>query len=383
MQPPSVNFVKTFPTVSSGKPISLSHDLKTTRTTSRWENVFFCQPSCKRITINVGGGKFVVREGLFDKFPNSVLCRYTIGMFYDREKKEHFFDRDPDAFKYIIEYCRTGRLHVSDEECFNGLLDELDFFNIPTKDIFPDTCCEEEYGSNIKQLIEKHSAKEEKQLLYSTAESLGAQRSCRSKVWEFTNQEDSSLPASIYCCLIHFLTVMSAVIIAVETVSCDVNIKCGDAYPDYFFIAEVICVAIFTADYLIKLWSASERFKFLRSFLNVIDVLALVPFYLTLILRYLFSIHKDYSFMAILRLFRVFRIIKLAKRSERVRAIVGSLTESGGSSTEVFFALFGVLMLLTVFSTLIFFVEQTSSETPFSSIPETLWYTAVTITSLG
>lgn len=380
MQPPSISLAKT---VSSAKTLPLSHGLQATEPPSRVGNVFFCKPACKRITINVGGRKFIVKEGLFDKFPNSVLCSYTIGMFYDKEKKEHFFDRDPDSFKYIIEYCRTGRLHVSDEECFNGLLDELEFFNIPTKDIYGDTCCEDEYGCNLEQLIEKHNAKEQNQLLCSTTDSLDGKRSCRGNVWTFMSHEDSSLRASLYCCLVHFLTVLSAVIIAVETVTCEVNKKCGDVYQNYFFIAEIICVSVFTADYLIKLWSTPERFKFLRSFLNVIDVLALVPFYLTLILRYLFDIHKDYSFMAILRLFRVFRIIKLAKRSERIKAIIGSLSSSDGSSFQVVFVLFGMLMLLTMFSTVIFFVEQTSTETPFSSIPETLWYTAVTITSLG
>lgn len=330
----------------------------------------------KRITINVGGRKFIVKENIFEKFPCSLLSNLN-GHYYDREKKEYFFDRDPDAFRYVLEYVRTGRLHVSTEECFDGLLDELDFFRIPTADIYPSTCCEEECTFNIKQIIEKRNETEEICVVEKDI-------SFRGKVWDFFTDEESSTAAWNYSNIIHLVTVLSAVLIAFETVSCDVGRKCGEVYEHIIFIANSTCVAIFTFDYIVKLCCARERLKFIRGFLNCIDLLALLPFYLAITLKYVFNIHDDFSFIAILRLFRVFRVIKIAKRSERVRSISNSLSSGGGPGSEGFLlVLFGLLMILVVFGTIIFFMEQSSEDTQFGSIPETMWYTAVTITSLG
>ncbi|KXJ23096.1 potassium voltage-gated channel protein Shal [Exaiptasia diaphana] len=342
----------------------------------RW--TCYRRPLTKRITINVGGRKFIVKENVFEKFPYSLLGNLRKYSYYDKEKKEYFFDRDPDAFRYVLDYCRTGRLHVSDEECFTGLLDELDFFRIPTSDIYNCTCCEEETSFNIQQIIDKRieQAQGKKHVKYIP-------QTTRQKVWEFFSNDEYSSAASLYSNVIHIITVLSVVLIAFETVSCDVNIKCGEAYEDIFFIANSICVAAFTVDYVVRLVCAPERLKFVRGFLNIVDLLALLPFYIAITLKYVFRIYDDFSFIAILRLFRVFRIIKLAKRSERLKTMGGSIFKDGGSGAEVFFVLFGLLMVLTVFSTIIFFMEQTNSETAFGSIPETMWYTAVTITSLG
>lgn len=342
----------------------------------RW--TCYRRPLTKRVTINVGGRKFIVKENVFEKFPYSLLGNLKKCSYYDKEKKEYFFDRDPDAFRYVLEYCRTGRLHVSDEECFTGLLDELDFFRIPTTEIYNCTCCEEETNFNLQQIIDKRIEQAR-----GSTEVKFIPHTIREKVWEFFSNEDYSSAASFYSNIVHIITVLSVILIAVETVSCDVNIKCGEAYADMFFLANSICVAVFTVDYVVRLLCAPERLKFVRGFLNIVDLLALLPFYIAITLKFVFRIHDDFSFIAILRLFRVFRVLKLAKRSQRLRTIGASIFKGGGSGTEVFFVLFGLLMVLTVFSTIIFFMEQTSSKTAFGSIPETMWYTAVTITSLG
>ncbi|KAK3704733.1 hypothetical protein QZH41_001087 [Actinostola sp. cb2023] len=349
----------------------------------RFSTVYYHTMASERITINVGGRKFMVKENDFDKFPYSLLCNLKTGNFYDKVKKEYFFDRDPDAFRYILEYCRTGRLHVSDEECFSGLLDEMEFFRIPTEDVYPSTCCEEECSFNLQQIIDKHHPSDA-----DSDQDLNCYQipTTREKVWRFFSEEESSTAASIYSYFIHLVTVFSAVLIAVETVACEVDRKCGDVHEEMFSIANATCVALFTVDYVVRFYCAPERRKFVRGILNIIDLLALLPFYLAMTLKYVFGVQEDYSFISVLRLFRVFRIIKLAKRSERIRTIAESLGGSGGGGgggTEMFFVLFGLFMVLVVFSTVIFFMEQASSETQFASIPDTMWYTAVTITSLG
>ncbi|EDO47600.1 predicted protein, partial [Nematostella vectensis] len=336
-----------------------------------------------RIALNVGGRVFVVRTHLLDRFPNSLLGSLQIGQFYDKNKQEFFFDRDPDVFRYILNYLRSGRLHVSDEECFNSLLDELEFFHIPTEDILQDTCCQEYYGKNCEEVLCKHCEKntEGKSLTESISSKAFYVKRNREKIWSFLTEPETSFSALIYFYIISLVTMLNALLVVAETNNCEVNRKCGEIHEDVFFTIDAFCVAVFTADYGARLATAKQRLHFARAGMNIIDVLALLPFYLTLILNYAFNIHQDYSFLTILRLFRVFRIIRLTKRSERLRAIASIATSTG--LTDYVMVTLGVLMLLVFFSTIIYYVEQMSSDTQFESIPDAMWYAAVTITSLG
>ncbi|KAI8504040.1 Potassium voltage-gated channel sub D member 1 [Branchiostoma belcheri] len=64
-----------------------------------------------RVKINVGGTLFVTSRKIFDRFPDSLLGSDEKDYFYNAETDEYVFDRDPDIFRYILTYYRTGHLH--------------------------------------------------------------------------------------------------------------------------------------------------------------------------------------------------------------------------------------------------------------------------------
>lgn len=88
----------------------------------------------KRIVVNVGGTKYEIARKNLEKFPDTLLGSERKNHFYDEERMEYFFDRDPLIFKNIAEFYRTGSFHVSSTTtaCMEAVLDELAFFGIST-----------------------------------------------------------------------------------------------------------------------------------------------------------------------------------------------------------------------------------------------------------
>jgi len=96
-----------------------------------------------------------------------------------------------------------------------------------------------------------------------------------------------------------------------ETVSCGIvpgssdAWPCGERYSDGFFCLDTVCVLIFTAEYLLRLYAAPARCRHARSVMSVIDVVAIFPYYIGLGI----TDNKDLSGAFVtLRVFRVFRL---------------------------------------------------------------------------
>jgi voltage-gated potassium channel len=150
-----------------------------------------------------------------------------------------------------------------------------------------------------------------------------------------------------------------------------------------FFIFEAISVAIFTVEYILRIWSAPAdaryppglkgRLRFALRPMLLIDLLAILPFYL--------SMHAlDLRVLRVLRLMRVARIAKLG----RYNAAVSMLRRVLYSEREGLLATLSFLLLLVLIaSTLMYFVEHETQPAAFSSIPASMWWGIMTITTVG
>lgn len=69
--------------------------------------------SDEKLSINISGRKFETWRNTLEKFPETLLGSNEKEFFYDEETGEYFFDRDPDIFRHILTFYRTGKLHVS------------------------------------------------------------------------------------------------------------------------------------------------------------------------------------------------------------------------------------------------------------------------------
>ena len=100
----------------------------------------------KRIIINVGGTRFETYRSTLRLLPETRLAQLSpTNSDFDPIRIEYFFDRDPVSFSAILNYYRTGKLHVPNEVCGNLFFEELNFWGIGERSIQP--CCWTTYST--------------------------------------------------------------------------------------------------------------------------------------------------------------------------------------------------------------------------------------------
>lgn len=99
--------------------------------------------STEKLTLNVSGRHYDAWLQTIERFPDTLLGSEEREYFRDADTGEYFFDRDPDLFRYILNFYRTGRIHLPRDVCFTAFVDEMAFFGIRT-DVIAD-CCHEDY----------------------------------------------------------------------------------------------------------------------------------------------------------------------------------------------------------------------------------------------
>ncbi len=148
--------------------------------------------------------------------------------------------------------------------------------------------------------------------------------------------------------------------------------------PLLFDTIEIVSVLIFTIEYLLRLWSfsASEnykswgRLKYMRRPMMIIDLLAILPFYIA-------SMGMDLRAIRIFRVFRVLRILKLGKYSASVN-ILGQVISKRKEDLTITVAMSLVLMFMA--SVVVYFAEHDTQPEQFSSVVSAIWWAIATMT---
>jgi voltage-gated potassium channel len=135
---------------------------------------------------------------------------------------------------------------------------------------------------------------------------------------------------------------------------------------------EIIFVAIFTLEYVARIYLAKKKLKFIFSFFGLIDLIAILPFYL--------SLGFDLRTVRAVRFIRVFRLLKLTRYNSAVNFLRDAFRESK-EELLVFSFLASALLYLT--SVGIYYFEKDLQPEEFGSVPQALWWSVVTLTSVG
>lgn len=174
------------------------------------------------------------------------------------------------------------------------------------------------------------------------------------------------------------LIVLNVVAVVLESVSWIYN-----RYALYFIAFNLFSVAVFTVEYILRVWSCTVdprfhspiqgRLRYMITPLAIIDLLAILPFYL-------FFILPEMRFLRAIRLFRLFRVLKLTRYSESMQTFVDVLKLK---KEELGLMLFTILILLIITSSLMYEAEHEAQPERFSSIPAAMWWGIVTLTTVG
>jgi voltage-gated potassium channel len=155
------------------------------------------------------------------------------------------------------------------------------------------------------------------------------------------------------------------------------------AYGFWFRTFEVASVAVFTVEYVARIWSGTARpgnGHWLRGRVRtatrpmvVIDALAILPFFLPMV-------GVDLRFLRALRMLRIFRILKIGRYSRAAQVIVRVLMRK---KEELVVTLSVVALLLVLGSSLLYLLENEAQPEAFSSIPAAMWWGIATLSTVG
>ena len=136
--------------------------------------------------------------------------------------------------------------------------------------------------------------------------------------------------------------------------------------------SEAVVVFIFTAEYLYRIYVAENRLKFIFSFYGIIDLLAILPFYLATML--------DLRSLRLLRFLRLFRILKLVRYNSALHRFAKALLLA---KEELFIFISAIFILLYLSAVGIYYFEHSAQPDKYASIFDAMWWAVVTLTTVG
>ena len=175
------------------------------------------------------------------------------------------------------------------------------------------------------------------------------------------------------------LIALNVVAVILETVP-----EIGQRYATAFAWFEHVSVALFTAEYMARLWACTAdprfrpsgrgRLRFALTPLALVDLAVILPAFIP------GHMLMDLRFARVLRLVRILRLFKLARYSRSIRVF---LRVFAAKRTDLGLVLIVVALIIVMASSLIYYAEHQAQPEAFSSIPAAMWWSVETLTTVG
>ncbi|KAK2826390.1 hypothetical protein Q5P01_020604 [Channa striata] len=358
------------------------------------------------INVNVGGFRRRMAHTVLRRFPQTRLgrllrCRSRAAVLelcddFSPSDMEFYFDRSPQFFSYVLNFYLTGRIHLVDGVCVVSFFQEIEYWGIKERHL--DICCSDKFkelmdgadgGSDELQLGSSGSSCEELPAVKDNTDAFRGSwcADVRRNIWIRLENPGHSASAKAMAVASISVVIVSIVAMCVHSMpdfhQVDVNEK--ELISPVLQLFENFCVVFFSAEFVLRLAVAPSARKFLCSPLNIIDLMSVLPFYVTAAWDLMdegetTELENVGKVVQILRLMRVFRVLKLARHSAGLRSLGATLRHS---SREVGMLVLFLSVGVSMFSSLIYFVEKESEESELQTIPIGWWWATISMTTVG
>lgn len=331
------------------------------------------------INVNVSGKRYIISFQKLLKYPNSLLADpKKRKKFYDFKRKEYFFDHNRTVAESINHFYQHGELVKPVNIPEQLFADELNFFGIyeylneEEKDLFlgvmPDRELDVEQRYNLRR-----------------------------KIWILLEKPETNLTSRAYNLFSLTVIIFSVLLLCIDSFvqgSSNVKSDYNSSLPakptrhklyqnknSWIFASEATCIAFFTLELLLRFTVSWNKRQFFKNILNIIDLVAIVPFYITLVLD-LSVIGTSLSVLRVLRLGKIFRVLKISRYTSSLKIIIQTLSSG---HRDLFMLLFLMLVQSVFFASVTYYFEQiwAASETTFTSIPGALWWALISSLTVG
>lgn len=336
----------------------------------------------EKVIINVSGRRFQTWRSTLRKHPDTLLgSDQMLTCFYDDKKNEYFLDRDPDVFRHILSYYQCGKLHISHADCLELFYDELKFYGISNSTVH-ECCWGDCYEMSLRML--KYSKEKNSEHCKMWGKTKGNQfRRIRQKIHSFLERRKDSFLERMFQYLVAFFICLSVACAVLATLRCEENTKTWEqCYVRTFEILDILFMSLFSFEYALRLFSTPCFGKFFKDKFNLFDLAAISPFYIDLVKRWFANdnVVIETDIWDILRVLRGIRILKLARHSWFMRKFGRRLKKA---LTDLGFLYFAFLLANIFFASCLYTVEVLQGKDTYKSIPDSMWYTMVTMMTLG
>ena len=188
----------------------------------------------------------------------------------------------------------------------------------------------------------------------------------KEKLRVIVEESDTKL-GKLFDLVVQFLVVISLLSFSLETLP---NLSKNQLF--ILKLIEIVIITIFSIEYLLRIFVTNKKFKYIFSFYGLIDLLTILPFYL--------SLTVDLRSLRALRLLRLFRILKLVRFNKAINRFQEALKIA---REEIIIFIFATCIVLYLSSVGIFFFENAIQPDKFSSVFHSLWWAIVTLTTVG
>lgn len=369
-----------------------------------------------QVLINVGGNRYTFPWSTLEQFPQSRLGRLRFCTTpeeiarlcddYDETCQEYFFDRNPTAFRVILNFLAAGKLRLLRELCAVSLHDELDYWGVDPGHM--ERCCRRRMTTRVEEVAERERKEEEWRqkrvmLKKTTTQAEKGYRRMTGMLREVVENPQSGLAGKVFACLSVIMVLVTVISLCISTMP-DLRDEenrgeCSQRCRS-MFVVESICVAWFTLEFVLRFVNAQSKLAFARGPLNIIDAIAILPYYVSLVVDVREGSEEDVIMGAgrgyldklslILRLLRALRILyvmRLARHSLGLQTLGLTMQRS---MREFGLLLLFVCVAVTLFSPLVHLAESelapfaaTHPQHSFSSIPASYWWAIISMTTVG
>ena len=170
------------------------------------------------------------------------------------------------------------------------------------------------------------------------------------------------------------MVLIISIVLSVITVLLDSVAEFNQQYGHIFSIAEWTFTIMFTVEYLLRIFSIRRAFSYIFSFFGIIDLLAILPTYLSLFMPGT----EVFAIIRVLRVLRIFRVLKLVQFMGEADLLMRAMI---ASRRKIFIWLFLVMNIVIILGSIMYLVE--SGNTGFNSIPRSIYWAVVTLTTVG
>lgn len=309
-----------------------------------------------RVHFNVGGEHFTTLASTLERYPHTLLGNMIkLEEYFDEKAGEFvFMDRSRRAFPAILFFYQS-----------NGILSRPK--DLPKETFVKDLMF---YGLAREKLEEELALPDNKHL---------------SRIWSFFEYPEQMSISRTYAYFSMFMIAASIVVLTLESTGLNENSTSDKPFQGIWFLLETIFIVYFTVEYILRVISTPNRRLFTTSFFGIVDLVCVLPYYMTLALSLSGSdintgIRRILAPIRILRLFQVGRILKSSKYSTALQILAQQFKASSFQG----FALIAFCSIALVFcASLIHVFEHKENEESFTSVPDTFWYTVITMTTVG